>query len=69
MTLHPLTGTHALLFALGLGLVLAGAHLLLHSSQLRRRGRRTWGSVSGTDTNPARTHVTFRTTDGELVTV
>lgn len=67
MTLHPLTGTHALVFALGLGLVLAGAHLLLHSSQLRRRGRHTWGTV--TDATPAGAQVTFRVPGGETVTV
>lgn len=67
MTLHPLTGTNALIFALGLGLVLAGAHLLLHSSQLRRRGRHTWGTVTGS--TPARSHVAFATTSGETVVV
>lgn len=69
MTLHPLTGSAALIFALGLGLVLAGAHLLLHSSQLRRRGRHTWGRVSGAEVSPARSLVTFRTADDEPVTV
>lgn len=67
MTLPPLTGSAALLFTLGLGLGLAGAHLLLHSSQLRRRGRHTWGTV--TATTPGRARVAFRTTEGELITV
>ncbi|GAB3835886.1 DUF3592 domain-containing protein [Hymenobacter jeollabukensis] len=69
MTAHPLTGPYALIFALGLGLVLAGAHLLLHSSQLRRRGRHVWGRVTGIETSPARTLVSFHTLEGQAVTV
>ncbi|RAK70559.1 DUF3592 domain-containing protein [Hymenobacter edaphi] len=69
MTAQPLTGSNALIFAFGLGLVLAGAHLLLHSSQLRRRGQHVWGRVTGLETSPPRAQVSFQTVEGTAVTV